>query len=236
MAATITDPALIPSAEHELKFVLPNYRVPAVLQWLRASCVEHAQFPAAIISSIYYDSPDWRLLGEKLDSTFLKTKVRLRWYSDPAGVDHPPGTHIEAKFKTGCQRRKVRIPAPLTREVADTMPLDAAGFAALPRMLREHGLADAARLMPAFQITYTRRRFVHPASGSVFCLDHDIHVPRVNPQRLHRSNPGSLPAAVFEQKGPLDRLSPVMSFLTAFGLKKCAFSKYSRCFKHLINE
>ena len=63
--------------------------------------------------TVYYDTPRLALLGEKIGSDFLKTKVRVRWY---AGRDGRPGDALfaEAKFRVGSQRRKVRHRLPYT--------------------------------------------------------------------------------------------------------------------------
>lgn len=220
-------------AEYELKFVMLNAHVHTFLPWLRAHCRPHGEFPSAIISSIYYDHLDWRLLGSKIDSFYLKSKVRLRWYSPLGGASAPENSYLEAKFKIGPQRRKVRILTEHKKSELETVPLAARELSELPRLLHPHGFLDTSGLTPAFQISYTRQRFVHAASQCVFCLDYDIHVPRVNHSRLSFANPSFIPAAVFEQKGPLDQLSPLLDFLPHFGLKKGAFSKYSRCFKHI---
>lgn len=221
------------SAEHELKYIAPNSCAPALIPWLRSRCRPHPQFPEAQISSIYYDFPDWRLLGEKLDSTFLKTKVRLRWYATGEGSSEAGQSFIEAKFKVGAQRKKVRIATSSSAAEARALPLHSPVFERMPQLLHAHGFLDTRRLTPALQITYTRLRFVHPLSRHTFCLDHKIHVARVNTLRLGRADRGFLPSAVFEQKGPSSELSSFLEWLPHFGLKRGSFSKYSTCFLHL---
>ena len=65
------------AVEHELKFTVPVSSTAAVLAWLRGACTPDPKFPCGRVSSIYYDTPDLRSLREKLNSDYLKTKVRL---------------------------------------------------------------------------------------------------------------------------------------------------------------
>lgn len=75
--------ALLPEQfSHELKYVFPNRRAVSILNWLKARCRSDSDYPAAVVSSIYYDTVDWRSLAEKNNSDYLKTKIRLRWYQD----------------------------------------------------------------------------------------------------------------------------------------------------------
>jgi len=210
--------------QHELKFVLPNARIHALIPWLRTHCRPHPQYAATQVSSIYYDDRDWRSLAEKLDSTFLKTKVRVRWYESGASRDSEERSFVEGKFKVGAQRRKVRVLTDVPARALRTLPLSSPTAQVLPQLLRAHGLTDAALFGPVLQITYTRLRFEHPLSAHSFCLDYNIHVPRVNDTRLTRTSLRYLATAVFEQKGPGDRLSPLLRWLPHFGLKKQAFS------------
>ena len=43
--------------DRELKFVLPDGRVDPARRWLDAVCQRDPRFPAAIVWTIYYDTP-----------------------------------------------------------------------------------------------------------------------------------------------------------------------------------
>ncbi|HWL54257.1 MAG TPA: VTC domain-containing protein [Chthoniobacteraceae bacterium] len=214
-----------PAREHELKFPLPAARVPLVEQWLRTFCRPHPGFADTLISSIYYDTDDWRFLNEKVDSDYLKGKVRLRWYHSRRG-SAPVHAYIEAKLKEGGQRFKHRYETSLTAEEVDRLPLDSPRYREVLRCLEEQGLRGVSRLSPAYQITYRRLRFGHSFTPSIFCLDHAIEVPRVNHGRFRQVRAGYYPSAVFEQKGPLEELDPVVRGVRHFRLEKRSFSKY----------
>ena len=87
MTSDIDRSELPSDGDHEIKLVLPNRAARSLVRWLRSRCWPDPLYPAATVSSIYYDTPDWRLLREKVNSDFLKTKVRLRWYSDIDGAE-----------------------------------------------------------------------------------------------------------------------------------------------------
>lgn len=70
------------SPEHELKFVFRNGFAREIVSWLEGRCLPDPEYPKGRVNSIYYDLRDHRLLDEKRNSDFLKTKVRLRWYAD----------------------------------------------------------------------------------------------------------------------------------------------------------
>jgi hypothetical protein len=186
-----------------------------------------------LISSVYYDTPDWRLLNEKTGSDFIKTKVRLRWYGTDGSANPAPDAFLEAKLKTGAQRRKIRVVLPRMAQSWVDTPLADPRFEEPLLSLRGQGFAAPWQLRPAFQIEYRRFRFTHPFSHSILCLDTDIRVSRVHSGRFRHAIPTPLSRAVLEQKGPLDRLDPIFQDLMQFGVRKSSFSKYQQCFFHI---
>ena len=76
--------------ERELKFTFPDARAHVVRRWLESTCRRDPEFPAAIVWTVYYDTPALVSLGEKINSDFLKRKMRVRWYTDLAGGDPGP--------------------------------------------------------------------------------------------------------------------------------------------------
>jgi hypothetical protein len=68
--------------ERELKFTMPAARAHLARRRLETLCRRDPEFPSAIVWTIYYDTPALVSLGEKLNSDYLKRKIRVRWYSD----------------------------------------------------------------------------------------------------------------------------------------------------------
>jgi len=218
-----------PQGEHETKYVLPNLRAGAALKWLTARCRPDPEYPEGIVSSIYYDTRDWRFLNEKVNSDYFKTKARLRWYSDMDGK--PLGnSFMEAKFRTGSRRRKVRVATTYTGSWLSTVPLNAPMLRSIPEILRPESVLLPAALLPAFVVRYRRHRFIEPTTGARIALDSDIAAPRTNPQMVARTSGSKLREAVFEFKGALTSLPGFLHQLTALGCHKTSFSKYSLCY------
>jgi hypothetical protein len=224
------------SPELEIKFALPGALAPAVAAWLGSVCRPHPQFHDALITSVYYDDPEWSLLNEKLNSDFLKRKLRLRWHRAPGVPAGASPAFIEAKFKVGARREKLRLRLDEPAETFEHTPLDAELFRRPLELLQRHGVAGVTRMQPAFQISYRRLRYVHPFSFSTFCLDFQIAAPRVHRLRFRSGRPQPLAWAVFEQKGGLDELDPLLDGLRRHGLRKTSFSKYLHCFQHLTDS
>lgn len=219
--------------EHETKFVLPNNRAHIIISWLKRRCLPDPQFAVGKVSSIYYDTHDWFYLGEKINSDYLKTKVRLRWYSDSDTGRLFPPTFLEIKSKIGSARKKVRIKTDIdSSEIAKTS-LNDPELLAIPRLAEERNIFLEKPLFPTFHLNYHRLRFVDPMSGSRLCVDRNIHVSRVNPMMINRMNPVNLKNAVFELKEKSGNLPDWLHQLTAFGCRRGAFSKYSNCYAQL---
>ena len=217
---------------HELKFVFENHRAGIILNWLKARCRVDAEFPAAMVSSIYYDSRNWQSLGEKINSDFLKTKIRLRWYQDLHSGEFSRESFLEEKYKIGAKRRKVRIPTGVAGDRLEKLPLSDPQLRRLLINLKREGITMDQVFLPAFQVTYKRFRLIDPATSARLCVDHDIHSPRVNWQMMPSCIPSPISKGVFECKGVNVELPQILHQLTALGCKKESFSKYGVCHDH----
>src|SRR5690606_23650745 len=94
--------------ERELKFVLPAGRAAAARAFLSTLCAPDTEYPRALVWTVYYDTADAKSLGEKIDSDYLKMKLRVRWYG--GADDRPAGAaFVEAKYRMGARREKVRV-------------------------------------------------------------------------------------------------------------------------------
>ncbi len=220
--------------EHETKFALPNRRATVVRSWLNKRCEPDEEYAEGIISSIYFDTRQFDLLAEKLNSFYLKTKVRLRWYSSAQTRAPMPAAFLEVKYKVGSARVKKRIEMDFGSDLLTTKPLEDPWFLRIHRLVEEQGVQLPGMLVPAMQITYRRSRYVDPLSGARLSVDSDIHAPRVNRRMISQSHPGMLGDAVFEFKEKTGILPDWLSQVVALGeCRKCSFSKYSVCFANV---
>jgi hypothetical protein len=213
--------------QRELKFVLPLPRARIALELLKALCRRDARYPAAIVSTIYYDTPDLRLLFEKLDSDYLKTKVRLRWYCPIAGAGGAGTSFLEVKSRVGSMREKARVVAPLAPDWLDGAELDDPALAAVVGCASSLGVELPGPLLPALLLRYRRYRFVEPLSGTRVSLDFDIEARRGRPGLFRSGAPAFLDDAVIEVKGESEDLPRVLRPLGHLGIRRAAFSKYA---------
>jgi hypothetical protein len=221
-------------AESETKFVLNNSSAHLIIQWLRARCLPDPDFPVGIVSSIYYDTPGWQFLREKINSDYHKTKIRVRWYVD-LNTDEPSSdSFLEAKYKIGSRRKKHRIKTGITGAWLSRASLDNRKLLEIPRMLWKKEIIIRGPLFPVFKIIYKRLRFIEPVTGMRVCIDYDICAPAVNRQMVPYTNPFQLSKAVFETKGSLTRLPETLHQLAALGCRKESFSKYAVCYKKIM--
>lgn len=229
-----TEPA--PRAgERELKFTLPAGRVHLARRRLNSVCRRDPQFPSAIVWTIYYDAPGLASLGEKMNSDYLKRKIRVRWYSDLNGRAAGPA-FVEAKLRLGTRRSKVRVRVPYPAEEIAHWNLQDPRLLGLPLLLREHGILGQSSWQPVMLIRYRRDRFIEPLTQSRVCLDTDISAAAFNTRFGPLTDPSPLATAVLEVKGPGDELPAALRPLLALGMHKRSFSKYQVVYAHVTRQ
>jgi hypothetical protein len=229
-----SDPIALDAArEHETKFVFGAERAHVLRRWLECRCAAHPLYPSSIVSSIYFDTRGWSFLREKINSDLYKLKARLRWYSDLATGEPQEVVHLEAKFKRGRARGKIRAPIDFSGRALSGLDPGSPELPDVADLLRTHGVDSPGLLFATFRIDYTRLRFLEPATGQNLCLDFEIHVPCVNRLMVARHDPRCLSDGVFELKGRSTELPPALGPLVKLGCRKQAFSKYLACHERL---
>ncbi len=205
-AATTDRPApsasrLVDDLERELKFVLPASRADIAARLLGTLCRPDSQYPDADVWTIYYDSPGFDSLDEKLNSDYLKTKIRVRWYSPPGGTGEGP-VFLEAKQRVGNRRDKVRVLLPMAAESLVSRRLGDPVFSTLPDRLAGEGHPARTGLAPDAGAAVSPpplRGRARPERAS--SLDSEITAVSVNHRYLFARDLGPLPVAVVEVKG-----------------------------------
>ena len=221
--------------ERELKFTFPAARAHVVRRRLESTCRRDRDFPAAIVWTVYYDTPALVSLGEKINSDFLKRKIRVRWYSDVDGRVSGPA-FVEAKARVGTRRLKTRERLPVRAEEVAQWSLQDARFLSFPSLLRDHGVLRHESWLPVMRIRYRRDRFIEPLSQSRVSLDSDIAAVEVNPRLFSNGDLSPLPRAVLEVKGLGDRLPAALQPLLQFDLRKRSFSKFLAVYAHTMRR
>jgi VTC domain len=214
--------------ERELKFVLAASRALLARSLVEAVCPADPEYPAATLSTIYFDTPELRLLGEKVDSDYLKTKVRLRWYSPiGGGPDGQARAFLEIKSRIGDRRQKVRVQTPLTAAALTGAPFHHPALDEVLELARPFGVPIPARLLPVLLIRYDRYRYVEPFSSSRISIDTNISAPRGYHRLVRDAAPVRLQHAVLEVKGTGTDLPRVLHPLVRLGARRGSSSKYA---------
>ena len=230
--AALTAPDL---GERELKFTLPAGRVHLARQRLGSLCRPDPEFPSALVWTIYYDTPTLSSLGEKINSDYLKRKIRVRWYSDLDGRASGPA-FVEAKLRVGTRRSKERARLPYPAEELATWDLQDARLLGFPLMLRDKGILGQDSWQPVMLIRYRRDRFIEPLSNSRVSLDADISAAAVNRRFVSATDMSPLATAVFEVKGGSDELPVALRSMLPLGLHKRSFSKFLVVYAHMTRN
>ena len=99
----------------ELKYLVPLKAAQAFKHDLRANLVpdDHGdELGAYGLSSLYYDSPDFRFYWEKVDGIKFRRKLRIRRYetAEPLTADTPVFVEIKQRHNRVTQKRRVALP------------------------------------------------------------------------------------------------------------------------------
>jgi hypothetical protein len=222
--------------ELELKYLLPQASAGFVLRWLEGVAAPERAHPPALVVTTYYDTPGLELLDEKVDSDYLKAKVRVRWYAPLDRRAPDGGAFAEVKSRAGATRSKRRILLQEPAAALAALPLDRPEWTAVVGRLRD-GVSDLPPdLAPVLQLAYARHRFVD-AFGARVSVDTEIEVRAVSHARLRVPGPpGVLRWSVFEYKGHAANLPPHLAPVARFGARRAAFSKYLACYEHVTRQ
>jgi len=223
------------AAERELKFTFSAARAHVARDWLQRFCRRDPEFPSAIIWTLYYDTYTFASLGEKVNSDYLKQKIRVRWYEELNGQVSAPA-FVEAKLRLGTLRTKVRERLPFPASEVRRWDLSDPRLHNLPRMLSAKGLPGLEAWQPAMLIRYRRDRFVEPRTSARVSLDTDIALAAVHPRLTSAPDRTALGTAVLEVKGTGDRLPVSLQPLLRLGLHKGAFSKLLAVYLHASRQ
>lgn len=222
--------------DRETKFTHNSFASPGILRCLQRVCQPDEEYRENIVNSIYFDTHDYRFAMEKAASDYLKTKVRLRWYQHPSGVACEAGCFLEIKQKTGSLRNKNRIHLDLDARLFPASVFDPAILSSIRNKIRmlEPGLS-IYNLSPQVLVSYTRHRFVDPATASRIALDTEIKAKSSRARFRRHAGEVNLTMAVLEVKGTYQELPRSLRTVLGMQVKKDSFSKYYECFRRLNN-
>jgi SPX domain protein involved in polyphosphate accumulation len=163
-------PALVRSFNrYELKYVIHASQIDAITQDVLHQMAPDRHGDASgsyVISSLYFDSADLKMLSSKVIGSRYRRKLRVRMYGEDATPDAMAMVEIKQRLGRTTQKRRVVLP------LRDGLRLCQGGQASTDRddptdrQVSEEirALALALQLRPACTISYRRRAFV----GSAF--------------------------------------------------------------------
>ena len=231
-APTTTDRSnpLAVMQRYELKYLLSGQQADALRRRL-AGHMEADQFGKTTIASLYYDTPDRRLVRRSLDKPEFKEKLRLRSYG-PATDESP--VFLELKRKAGgiVYKRRVRCTLPAAEAFLAGAPAPDAD-SQIGRELAAFRDRYGA-LEPACLILYDRTAYFEPGGDLRLTIDEAPRYRVTDPsvtdfsgtQRL--LDPGS---AVLELKVQGAMPLWLARTLSEEGIRKTSFSKYGEAYR-----
>ena len=227
---TERDGRSVPPWEHELKYVVSRLSLEAVRCHLDSLCLSDRSYPVNTVTSVYFDTPDFRSVREKFNGDYLKTKFRIRWYEQSGNFSR---AFAEVKHRSGARRRKFRFDAEHEGRELSRRHLDDPRMLELPMVFRHHGIRLPEPLLPVLVLSYRRRRWLEPSSGSRISLDTHIRVDRAHPLILSAERDVRLDHAVLEVKGEHNELPGPLCHLATIGCVRESVSKYGVCFQRI---
>lgn len=99
----------------ELKYILSIQQAYQIMQELQAYLIpdDYGNLDGAYqLTSLYYDSPDYRCYWEKVDGVKFRRKLRIRQYTseNPVNEETPVLVEIKQRLDRGTQKRRAVLP------------------------------------------------------------------------------------------------------------------------------
>lgn len=168
------------------------------------------------VYSMYFASSDLIEIQDKIDSSYLKTKYRVRYYKSKKS-EVTSNCYFEIKKKYGEQRQKMRRDIKTTSENVENKK-----FYTNARFYTEIA-TPFLFLRPLLLISYKRERFFDIESSVKINVDSEITLETVNPIFLSSSGKLELPNKVIELKS--EKKASALQILGRSGLQQSNFSK-----------
>ncbi|MBR3553335.1 MAG: polyphosphate polymerase domain-containing protein [Clostridia bacterium] len=232
MAVIVKDPVVV-MTRYEMKYLLDQAQV----AFLRERLPQHMRadrFGLTSIASLYYDTPDYRLIRTSIEKPPFKEKIRLRSYG-LATETSPVFLELKRKAYGIVYKRRVETTIPLVHKFfAGEGDICAGG-----QINREitYFRDYYGTLAPSCLIAYDRIAYFEPGTDLRVTIDHDPRY-RVDDLTLTHSMAGTplLPpgGAILEIKvqGAMPLWLPRL--LDEGGILKSSFSKYGAAYQHQL--
>ncbi len=138
----------------EKKYLLTDERKTALLEAIGSRLTPDWHGPSTVCS-LYFDTPDYRIIRASIDARAYKEKLRLRCYGTPT-ADDPVFLELKKKYKGVVYKRREKLSLAAAHEYIETgrMPADTQIMREIDWMRKSSG-----DLAPAILLAYDREAY-----------------------------------------------------------------------------
>ncbi len=156
---------------YEMKYILTSEQKERILQEMEPY-MSIDQYGRSVIRSIYFDTPDYRLIRRSIEKPTYKEKLRIRSYG-VVGAESTVFVELKKKYKKVVYKRRVSLPL---REAMDWL-CGEAHCSLDTQITREvdYFLEFYNGIRPAAQLSYEREAY-YAKDGSEFRVTFDENV------------------------------------------------------------
>ncbi|MBR2406235.1 MAG: polyphosphate polymerase domain-containing protein [Clostridia bacterium] len=218
---------------YELKYRLPQAQYERLLTALTPHLQPDRYFRSTI-ASLYYDTPDHRLIRRSLEHPVYKEKLRLRSYG-PAAESDPVFVELKKKYDHVVYKRRITMP------LAAATAFLAGGPAADTQISREitYFRDFYPQLAPSMLLMYDREAYVAKSDPSLrITFDHRVRY-RTTALALHDVESGTLllpNECLLEVKTGAALPLWLLRIFEQEKLYRTSFSKYGTAFLQTASE
>lgn len=218
---------------YELKYLLSAEQTAYLKERLQGH-MELDAYGRTSIASLYYDTPDYRLIRTSIEKPAFKEKIRLRSYGLATDVS-PVFLELKRKAYGVVYKRRVQSTIPLV----DTFFRGDGDICAGGQINREitYFRDYYGTLAPACLIIYDREAYFEPGGDLRLTIDHSPRY-RTRELTLKRSMDGTLllPEGHTILEIKVQQAMPLWltDILSAGEIRKSSFSKYGEAYKQQL--
>ena len=218
---------------YELKYILSAKQTEYLTERLKGR-MEPDQYGQTTIASLYYDTPDYRLIRTSIEKPEFKEKIRLRTYGT-ATPETPVYLELKRKADGVVYKRRIRSTIPQAEQFFSGRNV----LHADRQIDREITyFRDFYRdLVPACMILYDRTAYVEPNGDLRLTIDRS---PRYRTDALHLEGPMDGTPLLADGETILEikvqETIPLWlsSILSEGGIKRSSISKYGEAYRRKL--
>lgn len=230
--AAVEHPVVV-MKRYELKYVISPEQTEKLVEKLRGH-MEVDEFGLTSIASLYYDTPDYRLIRKSIEKPPFKEKIRLRAYG-LATETSPVFLELKRKYDGIVYKRRVKTTIPLVKRFFEGEGDICAGGQINSEIRTFRDFYQT--LVPACLIIYDRTAYFEPGGNLRLTIDGN---PRYRTTDLNLSTSmegiSLLPAGYSILEIKVQDAMPLWltAILSELRIYKHSFSKYGEAYKQQI--